>query len=45
MDKIVPVSDPSAYKNYVGSQTTATGEQSTIENDYTILICHISNQY
>jgi len=32
MDKIVPVSDPSAYKNYVGSQTTATGEQSTIDN-------------
>ena len=32
MDKIVPVSDPSAYKNFVGSQTTATGEQSTIDN-------------
>ena len=32
MDSIVPVSDPSAYKNYVKSETVATGQQSKIDD-------------
>ena len=33
MDQIVPVSDPSAFAAYVGSQKTADGQLSAIDND------------
>lgn len=33
MNSIVPIKDPSDYKNYVDSQTTSTGQLSAVEND------------